>query len=135
MNKQMQINNIQDLNLAIATLESRKTIQEKMLRNQFNETVESFKPKNLIKAAYKSATENGGAGSLLLKAAGGIGAGLLGNNLLVGKGGGLLGKIAGTAINAGALDSVVNNTDKISAWGKAIYRNLFKKKKETPTPM
>ncbi len=127
----MQINNLHDLNLAIATLESRKTIQEKMLKNQFNETVESFKPKNLIKAAYKSATENGGAGSLLLKAAGGIGAGLLGNNL----GTGLFGKIAGTAINAGALDSVVNNTDKISAWGKAIYRNLFKKKKDAPTQM
>jgi hypothetical protein len=129
MNNGMQINNIHDLDMAIATLESRKTVQEKLLRNQFNETVESFKPKNLIKAAYKNATENGGTGGLLLKAAGGIGAGLLGNNLLAGRGASLISKIAGTAINAGAVDTVINNTDKISAWGKAIYRNLFKKGK------
>lgn len=127
----MQINNRSDLDSAIASLESRRLVQEKELRIQFNETVESFKPKNLIKAAYKSATENGGAGSLLLKAAGGIGAGLLGNNLLAGKGVSLISKIASTAINAGAVDTVINNTDKISAWGKAIYRNLFKKDKKS----
>ncbi len=125
----MQINNRVDLDSAIASLESSRSLQEKQLRIQFNETVESFKPKNLIKAAYKSATENGGAGSLLLKAAGGIGAGLLGGNLLAGKGGSLISKLAGTALNAGAVDTVINNTDKISAWGKAIYRNLFKKDK------
>jgi hypothetical protein len=122
----MQINNARDLDMAIATLESRKTVQEKLLKNQFNETVESFKPKNLIKAAYKSATENGGAGSLLLKAAGNVGTGLLGGKLLAG--GSMLSKLAGTALNVGAADGILNNKDKIFAWGKAIYNNVFKKK-------
>jgi hypothetical protein len=122
----MQINNARDLDMAIATLESRKTVQEKLLKNQFNETVESFKPKNLIKAAYKSATENGGAGSLLLKAAGNVGTGLLGGKLLAG--GSMLSKLAVTALNAGAADGILNNKDKIFAWGKAIYNNVFKKK-------
>ncbi len=122
----MQINNTRDLDMAIATLESRKTVQEKLLKNQFNETVESFKPKNLIKSAFKSATENGGAGSLLLKAAGNVGTGLLGGKLLAG--GSMLSKLAGTALNAGAADGILHNKDKIFAWGKAIYNNVFKKK-------
>ena len=122
----MQINNVQDLDLAIATLESRKTAQEKLLKVRFDETVESYQPKNIIKAAYKSATENGGTTGMLLKAAGSIGTGVLGGKLLTG--GGLLNKIAGTALNAGAADGILNNKDKIMAWGKAIYNNLIKKK-------
>jgi hypothetical protein len=122
----MQINNARDLDMAIATLESRKTVQEKLLKNQFNETVESFKPKNLIKSAYKSAIENGSAGGMILKAAGSIGTSVLGGKLLAGSG--ILNKIAGTALNAGAADGILNNTNKIMAWGRAIYNNLFKKK-------
>ena len=63
---------------------------------------------------------------MLLKAAGSIGTGVLGGKLLAG--GGLLNKIAGTALNAGAADGILNNKDKIMAWGKAIYNNLIKKK-------
>jgi hypothetical protein len=122
----MQINNARDLDMAIATLESRKTVQEKLLKTQFNETVESFKPKNLIKAAYKSATENGSTGGMLLKAAGSIGTSVLGGKLLAGSG--IFNKLAGTALNAGAADGILNNKDKIMAWGKAIYNNVFKKK-------
>jgi hypothetical protein len=121
----MQINNARDLDMAIATFESRKTVQEKLLKAQFNETVESYKPRNIIKAAYQSATENGSTGGMLLKAAGSIGTGILGGKLLSGNG--ILNKIAGTALNAGAADGILNNKDKIFAWGKAIYNNLFKK--------
>jgi hypothetical protein len=122
----MQINNAKDLDMAIATLESRKMVQEKLLKTHLYETVESFKPRNLIKAAYKSATENGGTGSMLLKAAGSIGTTVLGGKLLAGSG--ILNKIAGTALNAGAADGILNNKDKIFAWGRAIYNNVFKKK-------
>ncbi len=122
----MQINNSKDLDMAIATLESRKVMQEKLLRNQYNETVESFKPKNLLKSAFKSATENGSTSGMLLKAAGNIGTTMLGGKLLAGSG--ILNKIAGTALNAGAADGILNNKDKIFAWGKAIYNNVFKKK-------
>ncbi len=122
----MQINNVRDLDMAIATLESRKTVQEKLLKTQVNEIVESFKPKNLLKSAFKSATENGSTGGILLKAAGSIGTSVLGGKLLAGTG--IFNKLAGTALNAGAANGLLNNKDKIMAWGKAIYQNLFKKK-------
>jgi type VI protein secretion system component Hcp len=122
----MQINNAQDLDTAIALLENKKATQEKMLRLQFTETVDSFTPKNLIKAAYKNATESSGVGSTLLKAAAGVGSTILGGKLLAGNS--LLGKLAGSAINAGAGDTVFNNSNKIMAWGKAIMSNLFTKK-------
>jgi hypothetical protein len=122
----MQINNAQELDIAIATLESKKVLQEKALKLQFNETVESFKPKNLIKAAYNNAMEGTGVGASILKAASGVGATVLGGKLLGGNS--VLSKLAGTALNAGAADGILNNKDKIVAWGTAIYKNLFAKK-------
>lgn len=123
----MQINNVQDLDLAIASLENKKQSQEKLLHLQFTETVESFKPANLIKAAYKNATDSGAIGSTLLKVATGVGTTIIGNKLFTGSS--FLSKLAGTALNAGAGDGVINNnTNKIMAWGKAIASNLFTKK-------
>ena len=122
----MAINTIENINKAIAACEAKKVTQQNDLKLHFKLIVESYKPKNILKEAYKNATENGRAGELLLKAAGGIGAGVLGGKLLAG--GSLIGKIANTAISAGAIDGLINNKDKILAWGKAIYNNVLKRK-------
>lgn len=123
----MQIKNAQDLDVAISLLENKMLSQEKMLRLQFTDTVDSFKPKNLLKAAYKNATESNAVGSTLLKAAVGVGSTILGSKLI--RGSSLLGKLAGSAINAsGSSDVIFSNANKITAWGRAIFGNLFTKK-------
>ncbi len=122
----MAINTIENINKAIAACEAKKATQQNDLKLHFKLIVESYKPKNILKEAYKNATENGRAGKMLLKAAGGIGAGVLGGKLLAG--GSLIGKIANTAISAGAIDGLINNKEKILAWGKAIYNNVLKRK-------
>ena len=123
----MKIENSGDLDAAIEALERRKVLQEGMLADSFHATVDHFRPANLIKSAFKSATHNSDVKSSLLKAAGGIGAGLLAKKLLVGKSSSLLGKLASTVIKVGAGNTVMHNSDQITAWGTAIYHNLFRK--------
>jgi hypothetical protein len=124
----MHIHTSQDLENAIAELERKKVIQEKILTEQFHATVNHFKPGNLIKDAFRKVIEPGDTRSNILKTAGGLGAGLLAKNLIFGKATSIIGKLASNAIKVGATNSVLHNSDKIAAWGSAIYNNLFKKK-------
>ena len=121
------INNCEDLDKAIAELERKKIIREAMLFEQLNHAKEHFQPGNLIKSAFSSAIHSDGLKGLLFKAAGGLGAGLLAKNAIIGKSSSLLGKIASNAIKVGIPGIVMKNNEKISAWGSAIYNNLFKK--------
>ena len=128
----MQINNVIDLDAAIAEMEKMRVIQETILKNQYRETINHYRPKNLIKSAFKGALEPGETGNTILKTVGGIGAGLLAKNLVFGAGAtSLLGKFASNALKVGATNTVINNKDKIAAWGISIYKNLFTKNKKT----
>ena len=128
----MQINNVIDLDAAIAKMEKKRVIQETILKNQYRETINHYRPKNLIKSAFKGALEPGETGNTILKTVGGIGAGLLAKNLVFGAGAtSLLGKFASNALKVGATNTVINNKDKIAAWGISIYKNLFTKNKKT----
>lgn len=124
------MNTSTDLDTAIEELERRKVLQEAMLNDQFHATVDHFKPKNLLKAAFSKVAEPGSAGNAVLTAAGGLGIGFLAKSLIIGKSTGILSKLAASALKVGATNSVLHNSDKITAWGKAIYNNLFKKKKK-----
>ena len=124
----MEITNVIELKAAIAALEQKKVIQEAILKKQYHDTIDHYRPKNLIKSAFNNILEPGETGHTILKAAGGIGAGFLAKNLMFGGPAiSLVGKIASSAIKLGATNSIFNNSDKIAAWGKAIYKNLFTK--------
>ena len=128
MTKIMEIKNLIELKSAIAALEQKKVIQEAILKKQYHDTIDHYRPMNLIKSAFSNIMEPGETGHTMLKAAGGIGAGLLAKNLLVGGAAtSLIGKIASGAIKLGATNTVFNNSDKIVAWSKSIYKNLFTK--------
>jgi formylmethanofuran dehydrogenase subunit B len=124
----MTINNAKDLDEAIASLKLQKQENAKALKTEFNEIVESFKPKNLIKSAFKNATEGSSAGGLLLKAAAGIGGSFLNNNLKVGSSNSIIG-IATSTLKTGVAGTVLKNADKIIAWGTAIINSFSKKNK------
>jgi len=128
----MEINNAIDLDSAIAAMEKKKVIQEAILKNQYHETIEHYKPKNLIKSAFKNVLEPGETGNTILKTVGGIGAGLLAKNIVFGAGAtSFIGKLASNALKIGATNTVINNKDKIAAWSISIYKNLFTKSKKT----
>jgi formylmethanofuran dehydrogenase subunit B len=122
----MDINNAKDLDDAIGMLKTKQKNDAASLKNNFNDLVESLKPKNLIKSAFKNATEGSSAGGLLLKAAAGIGGSLLNNNVKVGKGSSIIG-IATNTLKSGMAGTVLKNADKIIAWGTAIFNSFSKK--------
>lgn len=126
----MEIRSSKDLDNAIAELERRREIQEQLLSDQFHATVDHFKPGNLIKSALKNVAGSGEVQNSILKTAGGIGVGLLTKKLLLGKTSSFAGKLASNALKLGAANSVLNNADKIKAWGTALYKNLFAGKKK-----
>jgi hypothetical protein len=126
----MNINNAKDLDNAIALLKTKQKADAASFKNNFNELVESFKPKNLIKSAFKNATEGTSAGGLLLKAAAGIGGSLLKNGLKVANNNSILG-IATNTLKTDMAGTVLKNADKIIAWGTAIFNSFGKKKKDS----
>lgn len=124
----MQINSTKDLDNRIEELEKNRILQEGMLTDRFHATIEHYRPKNLIMSAIHKVTDAHDTKSTLIKTAGGIGAGLLAKNLLLGSPATFLGKMAANVLKAGAANAVIHNSDKITAWGTAIYNNVFKKK-------
>jgi len=123
------INNCEDLDKAIEELERKKVIREAMLSAQLNHTKEHFKPGNLIKSGFSNLVHSDGMKGLIFKAVGGLGAGLLAKQALIGQPATFAGKMVKTildkAIKVGIPAAVVKNNDKISAWTSAIYKNLF----------
>lgn len=133
----MVINNAKDLERAIAECERKKLMHETMFKENFHElttfvhdTIDQYRPGNLLKSAVKGILGPGDTQSMLLKAAGGLGAGFLAKNLILGKSTSLIGKLAGNALKVGTTNTIMHHTDKIAAWGSAIYNNLFKKEKK-----
>jgi len=124
----MSINNAAELEMAIQELELKKTAQEKELVEQFHTTVESFKPGNLIRSSLGKLGKSDFLGPVL-KTAGSLGLGLLTNKIMGGavaaKG---AGNVIGSLMRQQAGRAVINNFDKIKAYGAAIYKNMFTKK-------
>lgn len=126
----MKISNVQELEEAIAELENKKVRQKTEMTAEFKNTVESLKPMNLIKSSFHKINKNHLA-KTVLKTAGGIGVALLTNKMTGGtfKPTGpksLIGSVVKSTLGA----AVINNSDKIKAYGTAIIKNFFGNKKK-----
>ena len=126
----MDISTIEDLDSAIAELQQKKIDTKEQLKADFHELHESIRPINLLKSGIQKLTAPGDIRSTLLKAAGGLGMGLLTKGLISGKTGGAIGSMVSNTLKASVSNTVYNNTDKIKAYGLAIYNNLFRKGKK-----
>jgi hypothetical protein len=127
----MKISNVQELEYAILELENKKLVQQKEMAAEFKATVESLKPINLIKSSLHKINTNHLA-KTVLKTAGGIGVALLTSKLT----GGTLKPSGPKSVVSGLIKSslgaaVLGNTDKIKAYGTAIFKNFFGHKKKT----
>jgi len=125
----MEINNSADLERAIIELEKRKVIQQELLKSQFSATADSLRPGNLIKEGLSKLVQPGDTRSMALKIAGGLAMGFITKKFMLGKTNTKAASLLGNAIKVGATKALVSNSDKIKAYGIAIYNNLFNKKK------
>lgn len=99
----------EDLKNAILELEVKKNIEEEALKRQFHETVETFKPSNILKNTVSEVAASPQFKHNLLNLALGLGAGYITNKIAVGKKAGLFARTLGTALQFGVTSLVVKN--------------------------
>lgn len=98
-----------ELKNAILELEAKKTIAEEAMKRQFHETLETFKPSNILKNTVSEVAASPQFKHNLLNLAVGLGAGYITNKVAVGKKAGLLARTIGTALQFGITSLVVKN--------------------------
>jgi len=129
----MEISNIKELDEAIIVLEKRKAAQQILMKEQFEQVTHSLQPGTLIKSAFNNVMHPSGAKTGIFKTIAGIAAGVLTKKLFIGKSTSLLSKIVGSALKLGVAKTAISNSDKIKAYGVAIYNNLFQRKGNNDT--
>jgi len=115
-----QIRNKKDLQAAIIELEQRKAKQEKLLIDELHATYESIKPVNLLKRVASSPVVR----NSVVKAAVGLGVGVLSKNILVGKTVGTFGKIIGNVLKFGVAALVAKNSGKTKEKENGIIKKV-----------
>lgn len=125
----MKITNKTELDAAIKKLEANKIIQEQEMVSQFRNTVETFKPVNILKSVVGDFASKDVISSVF-KTAGSIGISLLTTKLLGSAGTSSAKKILGSLLQQTVSQTAINNVDKIKAYGTAIFHNLFSNKKK-----
>lgn len=125
----MEIKNSADLKAAIVELENRKVNEKQGLVNDFHAITESLKPLNLLKSTFHKVKESQGISGNILKAAFGLGVGLLSKKILISKSTGVVKTLLASAIKMGVAGLVAKNTDNIKTSGTRFFKNIFSSKK------
>lgn len=122
------IANTNDLDTAIKKLESRKTVMEEDLKDQFHILAQDLKPTNILKNTIQEVQESTTLKQNLLKVALGLGAGYFSRKLIVKKSSGFVKKALGAAIQYGITNFIAKKDDdenpQVSGHQK---KNLFRR--------
>lgn len=99
----------EELKNAILELEAKKIVSEEALKRQFHETLETFKPSNILKNTVSEVAASPQFKHNLLNLAIGLGAGFITNKIAVGRKAGLFARTLGTALQFGVTSLIVKN--------------------------
>jgi hypothetical protein len=116
-----------DLKDAILQLETQQTSEGKMLREQFNQTVEGLKPINLIKSTFKEAVASRDLKENIINTSVGLTAGYLTKIVFAGVMKTPLTKFLGTALMFGVTSLVAKNPKTVKSLGKGFF-NMIRSK-------
>lgn len=108
MNK---IHKYSDLQNAINDLQRKKDIEEHHLKTQFHETIETFKPANIVKNTVSEVAASPSFKHNLLNVIVGLGAGYLSKKLVVGREAGILKRGLGTALQFAVTSLISKNKE------------------------
>ena len=112
---------------AIFQLESRRTEDEKMLREQFQLTYESLKPVNVIKSIFTEAVQSRELKESLVNTTVGLAAGFLSKKLFQGASRSPLKKLLGTVLMFGMTNIFMKNPEAVKSLGHGFLK-IFQKK-------
>lgn len=121
-----QISSYSDLQERIKFLELRTKEQQDNLQHHLSNTYNSLKPQNLIRNAFSDATASPEVRQNMISTSVGLLTGVLTNKLFMKGSGGVLKKLAGTALQFGVTKLIANNLPLI----KAKTEEFIEKRKE-----
>jgi hypothetical protein len=124
------ITNAAELQKAIQLLQEEEVVKRKLLQEEFRNTVESFRPINLLKKAVKDVSASSELMDNIIGHVAGLASGYLSNKIFVGKSGNLLKKIIGVILQLGISKVVSQHPDAVRSLGRFVI-DFFLRKKET----
>ena len=126
-NRMKKINSVTELKRAIIELELKKDAEELMLKSQFKETYNTYKPANILKNTLEEVSASPKFRHNLLNVAIGLGAGYLSKKLIIGRSAGILKRVAGTALQYGVTALVAKKARDAEEGNHQKKRGFFTK--------
>jgi hypothetical protein len=113
---------------AIRQLEYEKSVQEKLIKENFNLVLENLKPINLIKNTLNEIVTSRSILSNIFITAFGLTFSYFSKKKGMGSGDSLLNKLFGTLIQLGVANIIIKNPDLIKSVGQRLMKFIFSKK-------
>ncbi len=120
---------------AIQLLEAKKVASGKLLKEQFVETYESFKPASLLRSTLNDISSSPNLIENVIGTALGLGAGYLSRSILPGVTAMRFGKLLSPVLQVGVTNFVAKQSGNIRSAGELMLLRIFRKKRvETRKP-
>jgi hypothetical protein len=118
-----------ELKNAILLIEAKRDFNGQLLKVQFNQAYERFKPVNLLRSAMNDVTSSHSTivDNIVIPAIG-IGAGYLSKKIVAGSSDNKYRILIGSILQSEVTTLIVQNPDAIKAFGQYIFRLIFRKK-------
>lgn len=125
-----KITSISELKTAIQLLEIKKVKEMMLLKEQFNDTLISLKPSNLIKNKITDIVESPNLKKNIFSTALGLVAGYLSKKVMVGSTHNPIKQVLGTLLQVGITGLVAKNSDGIQSIASQLTSKFFKNKNQ-----
>jgi hypothetical protein len=113
---------------AIQLLEVEQAVKRQLLNEQLSFTLESLKPLNLIRNAFRDVTSSPNMIENVLGTVIGLASGYASKRLFLGTSGNLIRKLLGSVLQFGVTNAVAQHPDAIKTLSQYIIQHLFHKK-------
>lgn len=114
---------------AIQTLEAEKAANSKLLKEQFINTYESFKPASLLRGTLRDISSSPNLVENILGTALGLGAGYLSRSILPGVTAMRFGKLLSPVLQLGVTNFVSKQSGNLRSLGEVMLLRIFRKKR------
>jgi hypothetical protein len=121
------------LKIAIQRLEVEQAEKWQLLKNQSLQTVDIFKPANLLKNAAKGFLSSPHLMDHMLDTVVGLATGLVTRKLIVGSSFNIIRKILGSVMQLGITTIATKNSDSIQSFGRFVLHRITAKKDRIET--
>ena len=124
-----KITSTASLKEAIQLLEAEKAANSKLLKEQFVNTYESFKPISLLRSTLHDISSSPNMVENILGTALGLGAGYLSRSILPGVTAMRFGKLLGPVLQLGVTNFVSKQSGNLRSFGEVMLLRIFRKKR------